>query len=136
LIQNKNMTRAAKMRCFENQITLATASLQLKAFCHPENDLRICAISATHLVANDTATVQPIEVGTASDYDHYGTFSVAVSKQIGNTETFTVLNPTDPLPAGTGLTIRRANTTAGANTAIVVIQVWYVPIDRSTTNRP
>lgn len=136
MIQNKNMTRAAKKRSCQARITLGTAALQPTTFVDPENNIRILTIRAVHTVANDSATIQPIEVGTTADYDHYATFSITASKSAGDVETVTVLNPTDVLAAGTPLFIRRANTTAGANTAVVDVIVHYEIVDRSSTNRP
>jgi hypothetical protein len=130
--RNINLSREARKHVFQHQIVLATATLQPKSFVDRECGIRIRSIFAVHNLDNDNATAQPIEVGTVADPDHYASLTIT-DKVPGSVEVAALLNPTHVIPAGTALVIRRANTTAGANTAVVDVHVVYERIDKNPT---
>lgn len=133
--RNANLTREARKQIFRARITMATTALQASADVDMECDRKILAIQYVYVVASDTGARQPIEVGTVSDYDHYLTNDGENSKAVGYVKEQTVLNPTHVVPAGTALIVRRANTTAGANTAVIDVHVVYERIDKNPTRR-
>jgi len=130
-VANINLSREARRQIFRNQIVMATATLQAAADVDMECDRKILSIQYAYVVASNTGTWQAIEVGTVADPDHYLTAEGENSKTEGYVKEQTVLNPSHLIAAGTTLVIRRANTTAGSNVAVIDVHVVYERIDKN-----
>lgn len=127
-IVNRSLETATRRKCFTHQIVMATTALQARGDVDSTKARKILAIEFLYDVASDTGAWQNIEVGIPGTNTKYLAAAGENSKSIGYVKSQTVASA-DLVPAGTAIIVRRANTTAGANTGVITVHVWYETID-------
>jgi hypothetical protein len=130
MIQNRNLSRAAKKRTWNFNIRPLTADLQSHGFQDPENDVRILRIDLFFAEASGASEDEIIEVGTIADDDLYLSYTVADNQTIGTKVAGTLLS-TALLPAGTVLIAKKSAAAADASsTAVISGTITYEIIDK------
>ena len=133
MIQNRNMTRAAKKRVWVSpKIGLAAAYTEVTETCgfvDPENNILIRRIDLIYCIASDgSATVDTINVGIVGTLGKYAAIVTAISQTAGTVQAATLLNPTVEVAAGTAVLVSKSGH-AGTNTGGVQVAIHYEIID-------
>ena len=131
-LKNVNLgVDARERRSAPVRIDISSTTLQTQlVLLDQDRDLKIKAVYAVYTVASDSGAVQNVEVGTAADPDAYVAFTPVASQSAGTVAEATLLS-TANVSAGTPIFVRRANTTAGANTGELDVVVVYEVVDRA-----
>ena len=129
MIQNRNMSRAARKRTYTHIMDPVVADFQAGGFIDVENDIKILRVDIVFLIASGASEDAIVEIGTVADPNLYVSYTVADSQAIGVVVNATLLVSTI-LAKNTPLIIQKDSASADTDaTAKLAVTVTYVIVD-------